>query len=383
MFRPRPRTFAPAVLALSLGLSACGANASTDQAGVAPDEGFSIGAESDSTGVADPVSSPEPNAESTPETPVTAEPHTTVAPDTTEVPAPEVTTPPVLSATDNPTLARAADATAEVESGRFAMEMRMQGETDGFEVDGAILIQIDAAADGDLSALVDMGGLFEAALASATPQEQAEMGPFVEAFAAPTEARMVDGVAYTRGGIAAAFLGIDADAWIISEDQGGLGGGLEGGGAEDFFATADGLLAQFRASDSEVVEVGQEEFDGDTVTHYRAEVDPNALGEVNVGTDNDFKVTGASSVPIDFWVDGEGFLRRFTMKIDGADLEDADGLEQIDVVGEWTDLNDDIQIEVPSGNVLTAEEAAEQSNGGLFGELLEEELFNEDALNGN
>ena len=384
------RILAPATIALAVGLAACGGGVTETESAAPAVEDAGV-AETDAV-VDTPSTEAQASAEDTDESAdadadadVTTEPAETTADDeqdtdaavepaepVAEQPEPEIErAEPVV---EGISLAQVADATAEVQASRFTMDVRFVGEIEGTSVDADLSIISAQDPDGDIEAVIDFGDLFTSAFEGLSEEELAEAGPFLDAFAAQTEARVVDGVAYSRSGLLGVFLGIDESTWLI--DDGSLEGIDTNLGSEDI---AVELLDGFAEAETEVIEVGSDQIDGVDVTHYQAQIDPAAIEDFEIA-DSDLGVDANATLPFDFWVDDDDRIRRFTLSIDGSLIEDTGGddLEFIEMVGNWSDFGGGFDIVAPDGAV-SIDEALVNSDGGLFGDLFTEEAFTEPA----
>jgi LppX_LprAFG lipoprotein len=111
------------------------------------------------------------------------------------------------------------------------------------------------------------------------------------------------------------------------------------GSLDDGLSPADSFAA-FDAGLQEVEEIGQEDIDGESVTHYRLTVDAAKA----------LKATGQASVPgvpetleYDVWLDSEDHMRRLTYELVGTEL-----------TMDMTDWGEPVTIEAPSADDLVA-----------------------------
>lgn len=76
---------------------------------------------------------------------------------------------------------------------------------------------------------------------------------------------------------------------------------------------------QLLQSVGNVKEVGSEQVDGVDTTHYSGTIDPQKVAEKSgiTGLAPVLAASGAQSIPIDVWVDGDGYVRKFQESVKG------------------------------------------------------------------
>ena len=119
------------------------------------------------------------------------------------------------------------------------------------------------------------------------------------------EVRMVDGVLYAKVPMFGdKFFEIDPDdpASPLGAMLGGeLGGGL--GAHPDLESMFDGLEGAI----SEATYVGEDDVQGESLSHYSVEIDPAELVD---GAEHLSQLAAGSTLGVDLWFDGEDYLRQ-------------------------------------------------------------------------
>jgi hypothetical protein len=128
------------------------------------------------------------------------------------------------------------------------------------------------------------------------------------------------------------------------------------------------FLAALEEANADITELGTEEVRGVNTTHLRAVVD---LAELDASLTDDERATlerdlgglTVSEFPIEFWLDDQGLVRRYSM--DFSELASAEGdIERAGMVFEFFDYGADISIEAPPAeDVMSADEL----DPGAFG----------------
>lgn len=357
--------FVPAVLAMSLGVSACGLGSGDVETPSATPQGST-------------TTLAESSSDETTATPDTTAPASSSTSSSTST---EATTEAAPTSSEVSYLVSAIDATAAFDSGRFRLDYRVMGLVEGVAVDAPIVIETSQAANGDFSGSADLGAFLQAAIAAESEElDEADLAAF-EALSSPSEIVIVGDTGYSRGGLGATFFGVDPETWIetsafeaIDENDG-----------QSLIQTGQESLAAIRDAGGTIEELGDEDLDGVATTRYRAQIQPQAIVDADLGPvlgDDGLEAEASGMAPIDLWIDGDDVLRRFQIVVDGSQIEEADPeegseIEMLEITGEWSDLGEVAEIDVPTGEILTAEEAF--GEGGLFGELLEgfEEEFSD------
>jgi hypothetical protein len=184
-------------------------------------------------------------------------------------------------------------------------------------------------------------------------------------------------------GFFSAMFGLGSDEWIglpAGSDGELTGTDTESMSADNWFKMLEGV------PDADVEVVGAEEVNGASTTHHRATVTLEQLAAADPTATEDLELEGleASEVEMNVWVDGDGLARRvsFDVQYSGGEL-DVDGMG-MSVTIDMFDLNEDIQVDVPTdATIMTEEEMMAGLFGGVFSELGEafgEELGDTDGL---
>ena len=140
------------------------------------------------------------------------------------------------------------------------------------------------------------------------------------------EARMLDGVMYLQ-------MPLLGEKWVqmdLSDPQNPLG---------DTFGDAFDLgkvVENFRTGLRSATLVGDEEVDGESLTHYRVTLDPSAVADELAPSEPSADVP--ETVDYDLWFDDDGLFRRME-----ADLGPDDGTMTM----EFSDWGEDVTIEAP------------------------------------
>jgi hypothetical protein len=257
-------------------------------------------------------------------------------------------------------IATAVDEVTEAATGRFEMTIAYEGVPglDGAELTGEGAYDLD---NGATRLTMDLG-----ALAAQAPGG----GELPDGFGGGFETITVGTTVYMGGELFGAIPGLDAE-WVkvdLSDAAGledlGLDSLTQGQG--DPTAT----LEQLRSLGS-IEEVGTEDVRGVATTHYAGEIrlgdtfdeldeaQRNAVAGLYGG---DLEAVADLTIPIEVWVDDEGFVRRISQQIDfgqmaplledqgSDDVGDLDGASLTTTV-EYYDIGDDITVEAPQGAV--------------------------------
>ena len=115
-----------------------------------------------------------------------------------------------------------------------------------------------------------------------------------------------------------------------------------------------------------VDEVGAETVDGSAATHYRASIDLVKLLPLLASlsadkpTDaemqkakNKLEKLGMQSLPIDLWVDGDGFVKQMTFSFDLSKMDPANAGTSFAMTLTLSDIGSDISIDVPPASQVT------------------------------
>jgi hypothetical protein len=298
----------------------------------------------------------------------TAAPATTVAPDTaapTTTAAPETTSGSGTGSAELAAFRSAIAETAEVTSAQMEATVSIAG-AEGMPSDAPLELSFTGAFDSatdDFAFDVDLGSFMEAAGAAGE-----EIPPeFADLFSS-FEIRQIGDTAYLKMAFFNMFLGIETEWVSMPADEAGSVGDLTGGvnptEPTDFFAAFTDI------EDVVVEEIGREQIRGIDTTHYLVTVDVAALQEKgDRETLEALELQGpipTDELAVDFWIDDDGFTRKFAMDIDGADVEapPGEGFESMTVSFEMFAFNEPITVEPPDPATVTNIEDVDPS--GMF-----------------
>lgn len=197
------------------------------------------------------------------------------------------------------------------------------------------------------------------AIAMATSEaEGTDLGPFASMFDEPMVIRTVGNRSFV--------------SWsLLSLLSGGQGTWIEGeSGDADQITEAFGagptgsptaFLTALEEANADITEIGTEDVRGVSTTHVRALVDlaelDTAISEEERETlERDLGELAGSEFPIDFWIDDDGLIRRYSMNLDQSD-NGGEGSAEGSVVFEFFDYGADISIDVPPADeVISADQ---------------------------
>lgn len=175
-----------------------------------------------------------------------------------------------------------------------------------------------------------------------------------------TEMRLVDGVMYMRMppelGAPTPWASFDIAGVVETDALAGLGTGA------DIRQTLDYLRGA-----GDVTEIGREEINGVTTTHYRAEIDlRKAADQVPPGQQDEFEaaieqfelMAGTISIPADVWIDDAGLPRRMSYRItvDNSPLGDrlpGDGSLTMSLSMDLYDYGEPVSVSAPPASQVT------------------------------
>lgn len=270
-------------------------------------------------------------------------------------------------------LTEAADRTATVESGRFEMSIDVPASDEvpnGFSIKGAGAFDLENHRS---QTTIDMSGLLDAA----KDTEGAEM---LALFGDGKFDVITDGdVVYVHAGFLSAFLGgDDSKPWVkIPAEQGDAVASDVSGGLAD--ATA--LLDLLRDQGATVTDEGQADVNGQSTHHFKATIsvadalaaapaDRSAKAQELI--DQLGSQAGDADVPLDVFVDDQGFVRRMQLTIQGdafATLAGPDsaagGPEQMTFTVDFLDLGESVDIQLPPADQVSDG----KDLGAKFGDL--------------
>ncbi len=368
MTRFAPTRLAPIAVALSLVVAACGAGSQA----------------------ADPLPRSEAHTTAAPttETPTTAAPTTdaptTTAPDTSPTteaapnatfadPVETVPATPIKETTALGTglLAKAVNPSPEEASARFEVILEFEGvtETDGpvdfsFEMSGGFDTLNDAS---ELE--VDFGPMFEA-MAAADPDSSSEDLALMELFISePLHMINVGDRSWIKWGFLS-FLGVPEGKYLEGDAD-------DASVTDDFAFTGPGspteLLESLQDADAQVDELGTETIRGVATTHYRAIVGIETMTAGMSASEleqfeADLGASPVSDFPMDFWLDADGLIRRYSIDLSDPafQLEDSDELQSASMTFEMWDYGADLGIQAPPADLIVTEDELTFGFEGLF-----------------
>ena len=253
-------------------------------------------------------------------------------------------------------LGAALDTTSAMSSARFEGTIEITG-TPGSELPGTVTMAFSGAFDEPNQAsevTVDFGALMAAAM-EADPEAAAGMELFGEFLQDPIQMITIGDTSWIKWGLLAIF-GVE-DKWLEApaEEGGGFTSEMGFGGE-----SPTDLLESLADADADLAEVGREEIRGVETTHYRADVDVEALAasmsaaeraefEAGLGTPTE------GVYVIDLWIDDGGLLHRFVL--DAAELpETADNdVSNMKVSYDIWDHGVDLNISPPPADQIVTE----------------------------
>lgn len=227
----------------------------------------------------------------------------------------------------------------------------------GSELPGEINLRFFGAYDlannsSDVS--IDLGD-FTTALEGQEGAE--ELALFSEFFDDPIRVVQVGDKAYINWSLLSLLSGGSDDVWIETDadesDELTAEFGFGGSGSPTQ------ILDDLRDANATVEELGTENLRGVDTTHYRALIDTEALAETMTAEERaDFEeeLGGVSSeFPMDFWIDGDGLVRKFTLDLSGETFDDPE-IESARMEFEMFDYGEAIDIQAPPADQILTEE---------------------------
>jgi hypothetical protein len=260
-------------------------------------------------------------------------------------------------------LARAASASGDVESARFAFRLEAEGAA-GF--DRSIAISGGGALDGagdraalsmDLSAFAPVFGAFLGGLGASGDSRLADPGAW------KIDAVQDGEVSYVRFPAFGDQLP-EGKSWIRARDGSSVGGpvelgGLSGTGPKTFLELLEGVSG-------DVETVGTDTLHGVETTHYRATLDPASIEQSRSGTgqgdlrelaDELFTAPELEEIPFDVWLDADGLIRQFRLDVTAA--QPGGDTARASMSFELWDVGAPVEIELPPGDEVVDAESLE------------------------
>jgi len=241
-----------------------------------------------------------------------------------------------------------------VTSGRFEGRITISGGDDlPSDIELVLTGAFDSANEAsELS--MDLGAV---ALAAAE-QEGTDLGPMAAMFEEPMIIRTIGNRSFISWGLLSLLTGTNG-GWLETEAD----------SADDFTssfgATGNGspvdLLQALEDANAEITELGTEDIRGVSTTHIRAIID---IEEYEAGLSDDERATierdlGSTDIdnmPIEFWIDEDGLVRRYSIDLTEAAAGEAD-VETAGLVFEFFDYGADVDIAVPPADqIISADE---------------------------
>ena len=144
-------------------------------------------------------------------------------------------------------------------------------------------------------------------------------------------------------------------SWIRSDGKSVKVGGFELGELEGLAGSDPRqALEMLRALGGEVETVGVEELRGTETTHYRATIDAEKYASVatqeerkSLGPLSGQLGTGVGDVPVDVWLDADGFVRKLSLEIAGEGQGQAGSAA---MSFELWDYGEDVEIDLPAAD---------------------------------
>lgn len=270
-------------------------------------------------------------------------------------------------------LAKTLDAdSAEATSARFSGNFILTGGPTS-EMPGEISILVEGAYDlaaesSDLS--IDFSQIMTAALAAAGSGSDEDLG--LDLFSGfldePMRIITIGDQAWLNWSMFSLFSGGEG-AWIETEagDTEDLTSSFGFGGQ----SSPTAFLESLREANAEIEEVGREEVRGVDTTHYRAMIDTEQLEatmtpEEKAEFETGLGGTSVTELPMEFWVDDDGLLRRYRIDLsDPSVLAESDGeLERFELVFELYDYGVDLGIQPPPADEIVS---SDEFDFGDFG----------------
>ncbi len=246
-------------------------------------------------------------------------------------------------------LSRAADASAEATSGRFAFDLalRLPGADEPMSLSGEGAFDESAERASfavDMSMFAQLLGGFLSAFGGSG---SADAPDFDDPSLWQIEVVQDGAVSYVNFPAVAEKLPA-GKSWVRSDGEGVRVDGFELGTLEDIAAgDPRELLEMLDAAGGEVEVVGVEELRGVQVTHYRATIDPGKAvkkSPADLGPLAEPLQAGVGEVPLDIWLDGDGLVRKLSLDI-AAEEQGQAGSASMTI--ELWDYGEDVEIDLP------------------------------------
>ena len=327
------KTIATLTIAVALVVSACAA----DPAGVASDETSTTEAST-----------------------TTATPTTEATPSTTEAPAASTTTTAQVTSTteaagQSSELTELLDQLAtspEIVSGRMEGTIEMIGlQAEGGISDASIVFSTAFdAATGNGSFLMDFSSLEDAVEVDEDDPWSAIAGGLFGTM----EFRQVGDRAYMNAPFFGLLLGAET-TWISmpAEDGAELSSGFE-----TVPSDPEEVIDAYGEANATVENLGTEEINGTTATHYRITFDTSEMiAELTAEERAELEASGVFAdgvLPMDIWITDDGYLVRMVIDIEGSTAAaDGESFERMRITYDVYDLNGPVTITAPPAGDVT------------------------------
>ena len=250
------------------------------------------------------------------------------------------------------------------DAGAFQQAIEKSSEVTSAQMEGTIAVSgiegspgIDEMAIDFSGAFDNEGGVFafKMDLSGAAAGLGEEVPPEMAGLLGDIEIVTVGDDAYMKFPFFSMVLGADTE-WIRmpADESGEAAGGFTGVSP----VNPTDMFAAFDNENVDVVEVGTEDVRGVATTHYSAVVDAKAMAAESAdGSVEGLEELGElpEELDIDFWIDDEGYIRRFAITMDGAGMESApgEGFDTMVMTYEMFAFGEPVNVTVPAESEYT------------------------------
>ncbi len=274
---------------------------------------------------------------------------TTAIGETTTSAAGETTTTVATGGGDTSAFQNAIEKSGEVSSAQMEGTIAMSG-VEGAPGTGEISIGFSGAFDNENNIFA-----FKMDLSGAAEGMGEEIPPEMAGLLGEMEIITVGDDSYMKFGFFSMFLGSDTE-WIKmpADESGDAAGGFAGANP----VNPTDMFAAFNNENVDIVEVGTEDVRGVATTHYHAVVDAKAMAEASAdGSVEGLEDLGdlPEKLDVDFWIDDDGYIRRFVITMDGSEVESApgEGFGQMVMTYEMFAFGEPVNVTVPAEGEYT------------------------------
>lgn len=250
-------------------------------------------------------------------------------------------------------LNRAAEATSQVKTQHLEMRMEMDGGMMPMSIVTTGQIDLES---GRMKMEMDMGDIFGGMLDELDPEDLEGMEGMPDFSDMSITMITADGTTYMRSALFSMFTGSDKTWVSMPADE--LDDDSTLGQQQD----PNAFLEFLKNSNAEVVEEGREEVRGVETTHISTVLD---LREIMKDAPDSEKAEmeealegmpeGFEKLPFDVWIDDDGYIRRFEMKMDMSDVDDTQGMMGTMVISmDLFDFNEPVDIAIPDPSDVEA-----------------------------